>query len=135
MGLFTDLTLEYLEPSASRAEQELKGKLSADSMLLVRNIIVSHHKALPWSDSSKENEAIVNAVRKADWVDASTCYMRGSYLRKGIPSANIVAARDAIPDMGFGKFLEAIMPWGGYSAKLNPVVGLKRFGALSIFKI
>ena len=135
MGLFTDLTLEYLEPSAARAEKDLREKLSAEELQLVRDIIVWHHKVLPWKSANEEHAAIVNAVRKGDWIDATTCFSKGSFVRKGVASANIVAAHRAIPQMGFGDFLMSIMPWGSYSAHLNPNATLKRFGALSIFKV
>lgn len=134
MGLFTDLTLEYLDPSAARAERDLKDTLSADDLLLVQNIILWHHKVSPWSGADVEGNAIVNAVRKGDWIDATTCLFGGAFVRKGVSSGNIVAAHTDLPEMGFGKFLMAIMPWGSYASKLNPGLSFRRLGALSIFK-
>lgn len=135
MGLFTDLSLEYLEPSAARAEKDLEGTLSADEIKLVRDIIVWHHKVFPWSGEDERSTAIVNAVRKGDWVDATTCLLGGSFVRKGLSAADVVATHTALPEMGFGSFLAALMPWGAYAKQLNPELSLKRLGALSIFKL
>merc|ERR1712060_614728 len=110
-----------------------KEKLTADEVRLVKDIILLHHKIFPFNGADKDDTAIVNAVRKGDWIDATTCYSGGSFVRKGVRSADIVAAHAAIPEMGFGKFLGSIMPWGAYAAKLNPDSSMKRFGAFSIF--
>jgi hypothetical protein len=74
---------------------------------IVHDIIRYHHKVTPFVGS---NADVVNAVRLADWIDAS-----GGVFKCGISRANIRRAYQALPSEGFYWFLLTygfkIHPW------------------------
>ena len=96
IALWSDGALNYLEPSAKQAEVKAS-HLSAEDAALVRDIIVQHHKFTPYSGSA--DDAVVNAVRKADWVDFTQS--AGFCLRSGMPTGNIAEAHAHLPAAGF----------------------------------
>lgn len=67
IGLWTDHELAYLEPSTILARRQLSGA-TKEELELVHNMIYWHHKLTPFEGPHAN---IVNAVRKADWIDAS----------------------------------------------------------------
>ncbi|CAK4245047.1 unnamed protein product [Aphanomyces euteiches] len=89
IGLWTDKTNAYLKPSIDRAVE----KVSNEDVELVQNIIYYHHKVTPFHG---KNERIVNAVRKADWIDATMGYVHFSMPRRHMKTVN-----DAISEAGF----------------------------------
>ena len=97
IGLWTDRELAYLEPSeaAVLADNEKYG-WGLDSVLL-RGIIHWHHKVFRYRGP---HERIIEACRKADWIDATK-----GLLRKGISRSNISAVETAFPNCGFHKTL------------------------------
>ncbi len=101
IGLWTDKTLAYLEPSARLARDAGK-TYSSEELTLQENIIVNHHKIWPFKG---ENGAVVEAVRKADWIDASN-----GMLNKGMPWRHIQAVKDTLPAAGFYNTLADIGP-------------------------
>jgi len=66
---------------------------------------------------------IVNAVRKADWADATM-----GIVRFGLPQSVLAAAYDVIPEAGFHKILL------GMGARLSPNNLMKRMDVLRILK-
>lgn len=102
IGLWTDGTLAYLEPSCDQAEKNLGDSLSDEENRLVRNIIYWHHKITPFSG---EHEDIVNAVIKADLIDAS-----GGVISKGMPRHHITNVNKAIANEGFHQTLAEFGP-------------------------
>ena len=104
IGLWTDNKLGYLEPSAQRANDDLKatGTFTPELLQLVHDIIVWHHKV---TDFAGPNADIVNAVRKADWIDASL-----GVIIQGMPRKNIAAVSAAIPNAGFHTALASLFP-------------------------
>ena len=81
LGLWTDSKLNYLEVSCKRAKKAMKDNgFNSRDINLAQDIIYYHHKITPFTGTSSgtgstgtdaaDNE-IVNAVRKADWIDAS----------------------------------------------------------------
>lgn len=98
IGLWTAGTLDYLGPSIAEADKDLEG--SDLDGALVRAAIRNHHKVTPYRGPHAE---VVNAVRRADWVDAS----RGR-LRKGLTRAQIAAVEAAIPNAGFHAALDRL---------------------------
>jgi hypothetical protein len=93
IGLWTDHALAYLEPSESVAlTDNQKFGLGLDPDLL-RSAIHWHHKIFPYTGAHRE---IVEACRKADWIDASK-----GMLRKGMSSAAIKEVETAFPNLGF----------------------------------
>ncbi|MFP3456240.1 hypothetical protein R0J89_08230 [Psychrobacter sp. SIMBA_152] len=93
IGLWTDHKLAYLEPSeaVALADNEKYG-WGFDPQLL-RNAIHWHHKITPYSG---KNEAVIEACRKADWVDISK-----GHIRKGMSKAVIKKVEAAFPNLGF----------------------------------
>ena len=97
VGMWTDRELAYLEPSAALAESA-RGDHAADlDATLIRDLIVWHHKVTPFRGP---NAAAVNALRKADWVDASQ-----GMIRKGLTAAQIAQVNAALPAHGFADTL------------------------------
>lgn len=93
IGLWTDRKLAYLEPSESVAVADnAKHGWGFDPDLL-RGIIHWHHKVFPYRGPNAE---IIEACRKADWIDASL-----GWLRKGMPRTSIREVERAFPNLGF----------------------------------
>ena len=102
IGLWTDHTLAYLEPSSHRATEGTKNTLLPDDVLLIQNIVYYHHKITPFEGP---RAAVVNAVRRADWIDAT----QGA-VHQGMPKANIKKVYDEIPAAGFYECLQGFGP-------------------------
>lgn len=97
IGLWTDKALAYLEPSIERALAANAAQGWGIEPSLLRAIIFWHHKAWPYKGP---HARVVNAVRRADWIDGT-----GGMVRMGLPRATIRKVRAAIPDPGFGDTL------------------------------
>ncbi|MDD7911648.1 hypothetical protein PUV47_17080 [Pseudovibrio exalbescens] len=97
IGLWTHATLHYVKPSLERFGRDSRRFGWDLDNILVWDIIQWHHK-LFWYRGP--NADVINAVRKADWVDAS-----GGRIRKGLSSEQVRLVRDAIPEAGFQKAL------------------------------
>lgn len=93
IGLWTDHELAYLEPSetVALADNEKHG-WGLDPGLL-RAAIHWHHKIFPYNGP---NQNVIEACRKADWIDAT----KGK-LRKGMSKAAIQNVEAAFPNLGF----------------------------------
>lgn len=93
IGLWTDRELAYLEPSERLAladNEEYGWGLDAETL---RGIIHWHHKVFRYRGP---NQRIIDACRKADWIDATKGIMR-----KGMSKANVRAVENAFPNLGF----------------------------------
>ena len=97
IGLWTDHELAYLEPSeaVAIADNEKHG-LGLDPSLL-RAAIHWHHKIFPYTGPNRE---VIEACRKADWIDASK-----GILRKGMGREQIKKVESAFPNLGFQETL------------------------------
>lgn len=124
VGLWTDLDLNYLEPSKHRLEKAVGGSYSAQEIKVMDAIIMEHHKVLEYrSDAFSDAEnALINAVRKADWADATM-----GLIRYGLPAGLLEVAYDKIPEAGFHAML------AGMDARLSP--GNKLNGTMEVLKI
>ena len=93
IGLWTDHELAYLEPSESiaLADNEKYG-WGLDPEIL-RGAIHWHHKILSYKGPHKE---VIEACRKADWIDASM-----GHIRKGMSKAAISEVESTFPNLGF----------------------------------
>ncbi|MEM9212183.1 MAG: HD domain-containing protein [Pseudomonadota bacterium] len=108
IGLWTAQDLAYLEPSEEMVvRHNTEQGWGFDPDLLVA-IIHWHHKITPYKGPNAE---IVNAVRKADWIEASQ-----GMIRKGVSRARLQAVHTAIPDHGFGDVLQNLAKTLGGSA-------------------
>lgn len=97
IGLWTDHELAYLEPSILVALQDNKKfawQLDEDAL---RGIIHWHHKVFRYRGP---HQKVIEACRKADWIDASQ-----GWIRKGMPGSMIAEVEAAFPNCGFHKSL------------------------------
>ena len=97
LGLWSDKTLSYIEPSCSLAKEKMDEAFSEEEHQLMYDIIFWHHKFTPFEGPHAD---IVNAVRQADWMDASF-----GVLSKGMPREHIRAVMSTIPNAGFHQTL------------------------------
>ncbi len=125
VALWTDKKLAYLEPSVAQLENALTGgKYSETQMAIMKDIILQHHKITPFgSNRGKAADALVNAVRMADWADATM-----GLVRFGLPASLLEAAYDKIPEAGFHGILLGLGP------RLSPGNIMGQLDILSIFK-
>jgi hypothetical protein len=100
LGMWTDHELAYLEPSIERALAANAAEGWGLDPDLLRKLIYWHHKVFPYCGQDAE---LVNAFRKADWVDAS-----GGLVRHGLDRGQIAAVTAAIPDQGFRRTLQRL---------------------------
>lgn len=97
IGLWTHRTMAYLQPSEELAladNAKYDWGLDPDAL---RGAIHWHHKIFRYKGPHQE---VIEACRKADWVDASM-----GKLRKGMPRKSIADVQAAFPDFGFHKTL------------------------------
>ena len=77
----------------------MQSEFNDEQLQLIKDIIIYHHKFTAFKG---QNEAIVNAVRCADWIDASM-----TLFTKGIPRAQVRKVQKEIPNAGFHNTLRA----------------------------
>ncbi len=97
VGMWTDHNLAYLEPSQSIAEEARARDMAHLDAALVRNIIHWHHKMTRYSGP---DEKIVEAARKADWIDASL-----GIISNGVSKSEIRRVNSDVPVLGFPNVL------------------------------
>ena len=85
-------------------------------------IIMQHHKLTNFKRLGHAENALINAVRKADWADATM-----GLIRFGLPAALLEAAYDEIKEDGFHSILM------GMDSILSP--GNKLNGTIQVLKI
>ncbi len=93
IALWTDRALAYLEPSEEIAladNAKYGWGLDPDAL---RGAIHWHHKITAYRGPHEE---VIEACRKADWIDANK-----GMLRMGMSKANIEAVEAAFPNHGF----------------------------------
>ncbi|MEG3639445.1 hypothetical protein [Magnetococcus sp. PR-3] len=112
IGLWTDQDLAYLEPSIAQALKVNEAQGLGFEKDLIHNLIFYHHKITAYKGGHAE---LVNALRCADWVDAS----RGK-IRHGMERDWIARVNDAIPAHGFYETLARVGPelTGGKKLKM-----------------
>lgn len=104
-ALWTDKELDYLQPSKVRMEEELKeASFTPQELKIMDEIILEHHKVTDFTGLSKAENDLINAVRKADWADASL-----GTIRFGMPASLVEAAYDGIDEAGFHQTLSNIL--------------------------
>lgn len=106
IGLWTDHALAYLEPSEAVAlsDNERFG-WGLDSEAL-RGAIHWHHKVFRYRGP---HERVIEACRKADWIDASM-----GIVRKGMSRAAVAQVESAFPNEGFhATLLRLAKDYGG----------------------
>lgn len=106
IGLWTDRELAYLEPSEGLAVADnAKYSWGLDNDAL-RGAIHWHHKIFRYTGPHQE---VIEACRKADWIDATK-----GILRKGVTKAAIKEVETAFPNLGFhSTLLRLARDYGG----------------------
>jgi hypothetical protein len=107
VGLWTDKRLDYLDPSVEQMEFYVKkeGIWDQEQIDIAKQIILWHHKvgAYKGGESQAIND-IVNAVRKADWADATM-----GVIRSRLPAPLVEAAYAKLPSLGFHEMLMGML--------------------------
>jgi hypothetical protein len=93
IGLWTDGALAYLEPSETVALADNVRHGWGFNPDLLRGIIHWHHKVFAYRGP---HERVIEACRRADWIDASM-----GWVRKGMTRKAIRAVEAAFPNLGF----------------------------------
>jgi hypothetical protein len=117
IGLWTDRATAYLEPSEALAladNERFGWGLDPDTL---RAAIHWHHKVFAYTGPNAE---VVEACRKADWIDAT----QGTF-RKGLEKSLVKAVEAALPNEGFHDALLRLAKGNGGST----VGGLMRVSA------
>jgi hypothetical protein len=99
-AIWTDNVLDYLEPSKVLMEKTLGDAYTPKELRIMDEIIVEHHKVTDYAGLSDAENDLINAVRKADWADASM-----GVIRFGMPASLLEAAYDEVPEAGFHQIL------------------------------
>jgi hypothetical protein len=97
IGLWTDRALAYLEPSEQVALRDNERHGWGLDPEALRGAIHWHHKLFRYRG---HHEAVIEACRKADWIDASQ-----GWIRKGISRRAIAQVEEAFPNLGFHRSL------------------------------
>lgn len=95
LGIWTDATFDYLEPSVRLATAHLARAGRSEWAPEITEMILQHHRI-----SASGRGSLVEAFRRADWIDVS-----GGILTFGLPRTLIDAAFAAWPSAGFHKRL------------------------------
>lgn len=97
LGIWTDGTFDYLQPSIRLAAAHLDHSSKGDWTAEITSMILEHHKISAWKGDPRW---LVEPFRRADWIDVS----RG--LRSfGLPRSVLREIFSAWPDAGFHKRL------------------------------
>ena len=99
IGIWSDQTFDYLEPSARRAREYLAQQNLSDWDDEVSAMISEHHRIR----ATRGQGQLVEAFRRADWIDVSM-----GTLRFGIPADLLRQLRGCFPNHGFHKRLVSL---------------------------
>ncbi|APR86596.1 Metal-dependent phosphohydrolase, HD subdomain protein [Minicystis rosea] len=97
LGIWSDGTFDYLDPSARRAREHVKANLPGVDAAEVERMIRLHHKLTP---CPPEAGPLAEALRRADLADVSL-----GLLRSGLPRSFVREVREAFPNAGFHRCL------------------------------
>ena len=97
IGIWTDNTFDYLDPSVREATLYLIEIKREDLTEEVTLMIQWHHKI---SSYKGKYETTVENFRKADWIDVTF-----GYISFGLDKQKIQEIRKKLPDIGFHAFL------------------------------
>jgi len=118
LGIWTDGTFDYLEPSRRLARNYLAVKGLAHFGPEVEAIITHHHKLSPYCG---EYSSTVEPFRQADLVDVSL-----GVIRFGVSPAWVCAVKAGFPNAGFHRRLVALTCRQFLSSPLHPLPMIRR---------
>ena len=93
LGIWTDKTFDYIEPSVALTREYLAGGARATWIPEIELMIVDHHKITP---ATATPGGLVESFRRADWIDVT----RG-VRRFGVPRPLITSVFENWPSAGF----------------------------------
>lgn len=97
LGIWTHHTFDYIAPSAALARQHLTARGRTDWTPEIEAMIVNHHKI---TSSSGSPQSLVEAFRRADWIDV-TLGLRTF----GVPRTLVATVNARWPSAGFHRRL------------------------------
>ena len=68
LGIWTNHTFDYIDPSVELAREHLAARGMADWIPEIEAMIVDHHKVTP---SRAHPQSLVESFRRADWIDVT----------------------------------------------------------------
>ena len=118
IGIWTDHTFDYLDPSITQAHIYLREVLMEEYRDEISEMIFWHHKL---SRYTGVHEKTVETFRKADWIDVSL-----GLLRFGLDAQKISWTRKQFPNAGFHWFLVKQSAQNLFKHPLNPLPVFKK---------
>ncbi|SEI44818.1 hypothetical protein SAMN04487995_0813 [Dyadobacter koreensis] len=118
IGIWTNHTIDYLDPSIQQAEIFLKNSGRQDLLEEVSLMISWHHKISPYRG---KHQSVVENFRKSDWIDVSL-----GLLTFGFDKKIITQNRKRIPNLGFHVFLLKSISRNFFKHPLNPLPMFKK---------
>ena len=117
LGIWTDGTFDYLEPSVRLAREHLAAAGRAAWMPAVTTAIEEHHRITPYRG---EHAWLVEPFRRADWMDVGL-----GLVPTGLSRGLFRAALARWPRAGFHRLLARLAWRHGRSHPTNPLPMLK----------
>jgi len=117
LGIWTDGTFDYLDPSIALARAYLAENGLDAWIPEVEAMIDLHHRVRPVRDAGRP---LVEVFRRADWIDVSL-----GALRFGLPRSTVRAVRAAFPNAGFHRRLVRLTVERWAEHPLSPIPVLK----------
>lgn len=118
LGIWTNKTFDYLDPSISLASKYLKNSDTPELIHEIEVMIDNHHKR---SKYKGEYENTVEIFRRADWLDVTNG--RKTF---GLEKSRYVAIKKQYPLLGFHKFLVIQTLKHFLKSPLNPLPMFKK---------
>ena len=97
LGIWTNGTFDYLEPSITLAHDYLVARARANWIAEIQKMIADHHKITP---STAAPDSLIEAFRRADWIDVTH-----GLRRFGIPRPFVARLFATWPSAGFHRRL------------------------------
>ena len=117
LGIWTDKTFDYLEPSVRLAEAHLVRSGNKEWTAEISALILEHHKVSPYRNS---RFPLVEPFRRADWIDVSK-----GLRRFGLQGSVIREIFAAWPSAGFHRRLVQLTLQRWRSHPLSPLPMLR----------
>ncbi len=110
-GIWLDHTFDYLIPSRIRAEEYLRSIQRSEWITAVSAMIMNHHRVRPL-----RNKPLVDAFRRADWLDVSK-----GMLNFGLGNDYIKPLMIMYPTLGFQARLAQLTLYQARRTPLKPL--------------
>ncbi|MEJ0102450.1 MAG: HD domain-containing protein [Bacteroidota bacterium] len=118
IGIWTNHTIDYLNPSIEQARVYLSGTANEEWIEEITLMIYWHHKTGKYKGGF---ERTVECFRKADWIDVSL-----GLLTYGFNRREIKANRKKLPNKGFHFFLVKKIVKNFFRHPVNPLPMFRR---------